>query len=64
MWLELRTDLRPRTRELYASLFRLHVWPVLGDIELARITPSLVRSWHAELSSGRRPGVASFQRVR
>ena len=42
-WLALRTDLRPRTRELYASLLKLHIRPVLGTVEIARITPSMVR---------------------
>ena len=38
-WLEQRPDLRPRTVELYEGELRLHILPVLGDLELAKITP-------------------------
>lgn len=48
-WLASRPNLRPRTRELYASLLRLHILPGLGAAELGRITPSAVRRWHADL---------------
>jgi integrase len=61
-WLALRTDLRPRTRELYASLLKLHIRPVLGTVEIARITPSMVRSWYAELSGDDGPGRATAAR--
>ena len=50
-WLASRPNLRPRTRELYASLLRLHILPGLGAAELGRITPSAVRRWHADLSN-------------
>ena len=61
-WLALRTDLRPGTRELYASLLKLHIRPVLGTVEIARITPSMVRSWYAELSGDDGPGRATAAR--
>lgn len=48
-WLVSRPNLRPRTRELYGSLLRLHILPALGSAELSRITPTVVRRWHAEL---------------
>lgn len=38
------------TQALYRSLLRLHVLPKLGSLTLAELTPSVVRSWHAELS--------------
>ena len=47
-WLKER-PVRPRTRELYAGQLRWHILPTLGDVELAKITPARVRSWHAEL---------------
>ena len=50
-WLTQRTDLRPRTSELDDLLLRLHLLPSLGGYSLARITPSIVRNWFAELSS-------------
>lgn len=49
-WLGSR-DLRPRTRDLYSSLLRLHIVPALGDVPLDKITPAAVRSWYARLGS-------------
>jgi integrase len=49
-WLRSR-PLRPRTREFYGSLLRLHILPGLGAAELGRITPSTVRRWHSDLLS-------------
>lgn len=47
-WLEHR-DLRPRTRELYASLLRLHIAPDLGETHLRDLSPARVRAWHSGL---------------
>lgn len=55
-WLEQRADLRPRTVELYEGELRLHILPVLGDRELARITPAQVRDWHAGMLKAGIPG--------
>ncbi|MDQ2728269.1 MAG: N-terminal phage integrase SAM-like domain-containing protein, partial [Actinomycetota bacterium] len=55
-WLAQRSDLRIRTVELYTSLLRLHVLPELGAVELAKLSPSQVRSWHAGLRARRVPG--------
>lgn len=38
-----------RTRDLYASLFRLHIDPFLGHLPLDQITTEAVRSWRARL---------------
>ncbi len=54
-WLRDR-PLRPRTRELYEGLLRLHILPTLGAIELARLTPAKIRAWFADLTRGRYPG--------
>ena len=43
-WLEQRPNIRPRTREGYESQLRRHIFPVLGDTELAKITPREVRA--------------------
>jgi integrase len=43
-------QLRPRTRETYGDQFRLHIDPDLGDIPLAKLTPMMVRHWHAGLT--------------
>ena len=48
-WLESRTDLRPVTREKYRHMLEHHVLPVLGGVELARLSPSMVRSWYLAL---------------
>ncbi|MGH9091222.1 MAG: N-terminal phage integrase SAM-like domain-containing protein [Acidimicrobiales bacterium] len=55
-WLAERAAIRPRTRELYAGLLRLHILPVLGDVELGKISPARVRSWHSRLAGADRPG--------
>lgn len=55
-WLDQRPDLRPRSRELYESELRLHILPALGDTELAKLTTSRIRSWHAEMLNAGRPG--------
>jgi len=55
-WLHERTTLRPRTRELYEGLLRLHIVPFFALRELGSITPPMVRQWHAEMSRADRPG--------
>ncbi len=52
-WLAERVQLRPRTRELYEGLLRLHILPVLGDSLLVDLTPARVRAWHADAPRGR-----------
>jgi len=49
-WLKTRPNLRPRTRETYESQLA-HVYLTLGAVEIGKITPGAVRSWHAELST-------------
>ena len=48
-WLSDHPGLRPRTRENYEGMLRLHILPSLREIELARLSPSAVRRWHADL---------------
>jgi integrase len=55
-WLSERAKLRPRTRELYEGLLRLHILPALGHVELGKLTPSAVRRWHSGLLTSVRPG--------
>jgi len=57
-WLSQRTDLRPLSRDQYASLIANHLAPAFGEMELARVSPGHVRSWYA-LTSSRRPGAAT-----
>lgn len=55
-WMNQKSDLTPATRVLYEGELRLHILPVLGDIELARLSPSDVRNWHAAMSKKAKPG--------
>ena len=48
-WLDDRR-LRPRTQELYEGLVRLHIVPALGELELGRLTPSIIRRWHSRMA--------------
>jgi integrase len=57
-WLARRSDLSPRTVELYWYLLNNHVFLTLGKVALSGITPSKVRHWNAELS-GRHASTAS-----
>lgn len=50
LWLANRPDLKVRTRELYDWLLGKYILPPLGEVPLGKITPSLVRSWHSEIS--------------
>ena len=58
-WLVERVQLRPRTRELYEGLLRLHILPGLGDVELVKLTPGAIRTWHAALLQSSRPGAST-----
>ncbi|MCV6980610.1 site-specific integrase [Mycolicibacterium pulveris] len=42
--------LRPRTRGLYESLLERLVYPDLGHVRLASLTPAQIRTWHSNLS--------------
>lgn len=55
-WLDDRPQLRPRTRELYEGLLRLHILPVLGGVELRKLSPSTVRRWYATMLKAGHPG--------
>jgi hypothetical protein len=37
--------LRPRVRELYDGLLRLHILPTLGRVPIGRLRPAAIRSW-------------------
>lgn len=61
-WLANRPDLRPRTRELYQGLLRLHIIPALGHLELGAVTTSVVRSWRAGMLEAPRPGASTTEK--
>lgn len=48
IWLRDR-PLRPRTRALYRRQLDRLILPELGDTAMRRLTPAVVRQWHAEL---------------
>jgi integrase len=43
-WLPAQT-FSASTREITERRLRLHLWPVLGDVPLSRLTPSRVQAW-------------------
>lgn len=50
-WLDHRPDLAVRTRDLYRFVLDRHIFPNLGNVPLADLAPSKVRSWHAGIAS-------------
>ena len=50
-WLEEHPGLRPRTREVYASILRRHILPFLGGVQLGRLTTATIREWRRTLTS-------------
>ena len=47
-WVGERATITGRTRELYASLLRLHLAPYLGEVQLRYLSPAVVRRWRRE----------------
>lgn len=58
-WMAQRSDLRPRTRELYQGLLDRHILPHLCDTALSGLRPTQVRFWHARLSGPEGPGAST-----
>ncbi len=50
-WLDAKTKLSRRTRDLYSSQLDNLIIPALGDHALAEIAPETVRQWFADLGS-------------
>ena len=50
-WVALRPALRPRTLELYDLMLRRHILPELGRVQLDKLSPLLIRNWHARLAT-------------
>jgi len=55
-WQRTVVHLRPRTRKIYDVNLRNHILPTLGDYELAKLTPSMLRAWLSDVAAkeGRR----------
>ncbi|MBW3651693.1 MAG: site-specific integrase [Actinobacteria bacterium] len=50
-WGRTVVHLRPSTRRIYAANLRNHIVPQLGNIELGKLTPSLLRAWLSGLTT-------------
>jgi integrase len=50
-WIDHRTNLRPRTVDLYRWLHQRYIEPTMRDMLLANIAPGTVRAWRAHLLS-------------
>ncbi|MFC4061174.1 tyrosine-type recombinase/integrase [Planomonospora corallina] len=48
-WIRERTNLRPRTVEIYEGLLRRFVVPHLGNVPLGKIDTAMVREWRVTL---------------
>ena len=46
-------ELSPRTRIQYETLFTDHIKPELGELALNRISPQVVKNWHAKTLVGK-----------
>ena len=55
-WLAQRTDLRPRTRDDYGDIIRVHIVPSLGDKQMGKLSPGDIRGLRPD--SPRCPGHA------
>jgi len=59
LWLAAQTHLRPSSRAVYESWFRLHVEPMLGDLPVNGIGDAEVRSFAVDLRSRVAPASVS-----
>lgn len=55
LWMLSRPDLKVRTRELYAWLIEKYLVPQIGHVPLTKISPTVVRTWHANLVRTAKP---------
>jgi integrase len=62
-WLEQRSELAFRTRELYRYLLDRHILPALGQTALASLAPSTIRGWHASLAQAHPSTAAKAYRL-
>lgn len=65
-WLRSKTNIGPRTREIYEAQLELHILPpvvsdapALGDHPLSKLTPELIRRWYATLAEERSHSTAA-----
>lgn len=63
-WLASRTDLRPKTLELYEYLLRLYIVPVIGDKPIGKIDARTIRTWYGVVNEGDQSSVTSSKAYR
>ncbi len=63
IWLDQRTDLAFRTRELYEYLLDRHILPELGRFPLVAVAPSTIRSWYASRAQAHASTAAKAYRL-
>ncbi len=63
-WLDSRTDLRPKTMDLYRYLFNSYLDPVLGKREVGKLDARASRQWHGILHEGTQSDVTSAKAYR
>lgn len=50
-WQRTVVHLRPSTRRIYDVNLRHHILPTLGDVEIGKLTPSMLRAWLSSLTT-------------
>ncbi|MBA2280678.1 MAG: hypothetical protein H0W25_05510, partial [Acidimicrobiia bacterium] len=50
-WQRTVVHLSPSTQRIYEANLRLHVMPELGEMELSKLTPSMLRAWLSGVST-------------
>lgn len=63
-WMASKHDLRPRTRDLYEMLLRVHVLPTFGAMPLGSITTEAVDRWIAQAVEEGRGGTSVSRALR
>lgn len=63
LWISQRSDLRPRTLELYRDLLDRYIIPTFRGTELTRITPAAVRVWYTALAERHKSTSAKAYRL-
>jgi integrase len=48
-WIERHNGLKNSTRQLYRQTFAHHIAPYIGQLRLDKVTPDIVRDYHADL---------------
>lgn len=62
-WVNDRPKLKPRTRDEYRRVLRLHIAPTFSTSEMRAITPGSIRAWHAALTRADKPGPATVAKA-